>query len=73
MDRRNNNQYRTPSPGVPTQHGYQLDDNPYGAQQPQMQQQQPGLDIPMPPRPGFNTPGASSDRLDLNAAVSVSA
>jgi chitin synthase len=29
MDRRGNN-YRTPSPGHPLQHGYQLDDTPYG-------------------------------------------
>lgn len=66
MDRRND--YRTPSPGAhPVQHGYQLDDNPYGggAHQAHSQAQ---LDIPLPPQPRYGTP---SDHLALNAAQST--
>ncbi|EHA52383.1 Chitin synthase, class 3 [Pyricularia oryzae] len=55
--------HRTPSPGHPLQHGYQLDDAPYG---------RPGLnsasnlDIPM--GPGRHTP---SDQLQLHTAHSM--
>ena len=58
MDRR---AHRTPSPGHPLQHGYQLDDRPYGQQ---------NLDIPMGPGPArYGTP---SDQLHIHAAVSAS-
>ncbi|KAL8338184.1 hypothetical protein RB601_006539 [Gaeumannomyces tritici] len=52
--------HRTPSPGNPMQHGYQLDDNPYGRQG-----NASNLDIPM--GPGRYTP---SDQLQLHTAVS---
>lgn len=58
---------RTPSPGHPLQHGYQLDDVPYG-QQPApayAAQSHSGLDIPTA---GRYTP---SDVLPLNAAHSI--
>lgn len=51
--------HRTPSPGHPLQHGYQLDDNPYG------QPNNPHLDIPM--GPGRYSPG---DSLHMQTAVS---
>jgi chitin synthase len=54
--------HRTPSPGHPLQHGYQLDDHPYG-RQPQ------NLEIPTGPGVRYGTP---SDQLQLNAAVSPS-
>lgn len=57
--------YRTPSPGDPLQHGYQLDDNPYGHHQ----ASQSRLDMPAPPDHRFGTP---SDQLNLNAPVSPS-
>jgi chitin synthase len=47
--------HRTPSPGHPLQHGYQLDDNPYGAQP------NPHLDIPM--GPGRYSPGDSLQHM----------
>lgn len=53
--------HRTPSPGHPLQHGYQLDDHPYGRSQQQ-------LDIPMPPAAGRYSPG---DSLHINLAHSV--
>ncbi|OTB01188.1 glycosyltransferase family 2 protein [Hypoxylon sp. CI-4A] len=53
---------RTPSPGHPLQHGYQLDDVPYG-HHPAVAS---NLDIPA--GPGRYTPG--SDHLPLNAAHS---
>lgn len=59
MDQRR--MHRTPSPGQPLQHGYQLDDVPYG-QHPSHS----NLDIPA--GPGTYTP---SDVLPLNAAHSV--
>lgn len=52
--------HRTPSPGHPLQHGYQLDDNPYG------QPNNPHLDIPM--GPGRYSPG---DSLHMQTAHSV--
>ncbi|KAK1985158.1 chitin synthase 3 [Colletotrichum cereale] len=72
--------HRTPSPGQPLQHGYQLEDNPfnntayqpppqhvddhYGRPSPHQQ-----LDVPMGPPARYGTP---SDQLPLNAAHSVS-
>ncbi|KAI2638754.1 glycosyltransferase family 2 protein [Hypomontagnella submonticulosa] len=53
---------RTPSPGHPLQHGYQLDDVPYGHHPAAAS----NLDIPA--GPGSYTP---SDRLPLNAAHST--
>ncbi|KAI4597945.1 Chitin synthase, class 1 [Pestalotiopsis sp. 9143b] len=53
---------RTPSPGHPLQHGYQLDDVPYGHAAPSHS----NLDIPT--GPGRYTP---SDNLPLNAAHSM--
>ncbi|KAI0383303.1 glycosyltransferase family 2 protein [Hypomontagnella monticulosa] len=53
---------RTPSPGHPLQHGYQLDDVPYGHHPAAAS----NLDIPA--GPGRYTP---SDRLPLNAAHST--
>ncbi|OIW23589.1 chitin synthase 3 [Coniochaeta ligniaria NRRL 30616] len=55
--------HRTPSPGHPLQHGYQLDDNPYGQQNPHLD---PHLDIPM--GPGRYSPG---DSLHMQTAHSV--
>ncbi|KAI1085017.1 glycosyltransferase family 2 protein [Whalleya microplaca] len=55
--------HRTPSPGHPLQHGYQLDDVPYGHQPPPSG----NLDLPAGPV-RYNTP---SDHLDLNAAYST--
>lgn len=75
MDRRG--QHRTPSPGHQLQHGYQLDDNPYG-QQPQHMDDpfanhnhpQQNLDIPMGPgSAGPQRFGTPSDHLHINAAV----
>ncbi|KAK2068550.1 hypothetical protein P8C59_003184 [Phyllachora maydis] len=51
--------HRTPSPAHPLQHGYQLDDNPYG-------HSQQNLDIPM--GPGRYSPG---DALQMQTAQSV--
>ncbi|KAH7149199.1 chitin synthase 1 [Dactylonectria estremocensis] len=56
--------YRTPSPGNPLQHGYQLDDNPYS-----QQHQQPHVDMPSANDP--HRLGTPSDHLNLNAAHSV--
>ena len=53
--------HRTPSPGHPLQHGYQLEDNPYGPQHSHSQ-----LDIPT--GPGRYSPG---DSLQMQMAVSV--
>lgn len=61
----NHRMHRTPSPGQPLQHGYQLDDVPYG--------QHPGApmhDLDMAADPRTYTPGAS-DVLPLNAAHSM--
>ena len=52
--------HRTPSPGHPLQHGYQLDDNPYGSRQ--------NLQMPMGPSP--NRYDSPSDRLPMNNPVS---
>ncbi|KAH0426493.1 chitin synthase [Colletotrichum camelliae] len=70
--------HRTPSPGQPLQHGYQLEDNPfngqYAANQPSQQHlddpyaRQQHLDAPLPPPGRFGTP---SDNLQLNAAHSI--
>ncbi|KAK8102497.1 chitin synthase I [Apiospora sp. TS-2023a] len=57
--------HRTPSPGHPLQHGYQLDDVPYGQPPPPSHS---ALDLPPAGGPGRYTP---SDRLPLNAAHSV--
>ncbi|KAK7753987.1 Chitin synthase, class 2 [Diatrype stigma] len=54
--------HRTPSPGQPLQHGYQLDDVPYG------QHPTPVSNLDMPAGPGTYTP---SDVLPLNAAHSM--
>ncbi|KAK5662734.1 hypothetical protein OQA88_6141 [Cercophora sp. LCS_1] len=51
--------HRTPSPGHPLQHGYQLEDNPYG-------RSQPALDVPT--GPGRYSPG---DALQMQTAQSV--
>ncbi|KAI0472823.1 glycosyltransferase family 2 protein [Xylariaceae sp. FL0804] len=59
----NRHPHRTPSPGHPLQHGYQLDDVPYGAHGPQHS------NLDMPSAAGRYTPG---DRLPLNAATSAS-
>lgn len=59
MDRRG--QHRTPSPG---QHGYDLDDNPYGHQQ----YSQTHLNMPNADMHRMGTP---SDHLTLNPAVSA--
>ncbi|KAK6839329.1 chitin synthase I [Apiospora arundinis] len=56
---------RTPSPGHPLQHGYQLDDVPYGQAPPYSHS---NLDLPPAGGPGRYTP---SDRLPLNAAHSM--
>ncbi|KAH8893355.1 glycosyltransferase family 2 protein [Thozetella sp. PMI_491] len=57
-----NRMHRTPSPGHPLQHGYQLDDNPYG-------HSQGNLEIPMGPGPGrVPSPG---DSLHMQTAQSV--
>ncbi|KAI0836648.1 glycosyltransferase family 2 protein [Hypoxylon sp. FL0890] len=53
---------RTPSPGHPMQHGYQLDDVPYGHHTPA------ASNLNMPTGPGRYTP---SDQLPLNAAHSI--
>lgn len=52
-----NRAHRTPSPAHPLQHGYQLEDNPYG---------HPQLDIPI--GPGRYSPG---DALQMQTAVSA--
>ncbi len=54
-----NRMHRTPSPGHPMQHGYQLDDNPYG-------HPQQTLDIPAGPG-RVPSPG---DSLHMQTAVS---
>ena len=54
-----NRAHRTPSPGHPLQHGYQLEDNPYG-------RTQPGYEMP-PVGPGRYSPG---DALQMQTAVS---
>lgn len=67
--------YRTPSPGHPIQPGYQLDDNPYGRSQSNLDMPGYGQGHMDPPR--FQSPmeqsrlGTPSDNLALNAAVSV--
>ncbi|KAK2003250.1 chitin synthase 3 [Colletotrichum falcatum] len=71
--------HRTPSPGQPLQHGYQLEENPFNnAYQPPAQHvddhygrpsPHPQLDVPMGPPARYGTP---SDQLPLNAAHSVS-
>ncbi|KAK0727097.1 chitin synthase-like protein [Lasiosphaeria miniovina] len=53
--------HRTPSPGHPLQHGYHLEDNPYG-------HSQPGLDIPAGGPVRYNSPG---DSLHMQTAQSV--
>ncbi|KAK3296846.1 chitin synthase I [Chaetomium fimeti] len=53
-----NRVHRTPSPGHPLQHGYHLEDNPYGHSQ---------LDLP-PQGPGRFSPG---DALQMQTAQSV--
>ncbi|KAI2606209.1 chitin synthase I [Hypoxylon fragiforme] len=53
---------RTPSPGQPLQHGYQLDDVPYG------HHATPASNLDIPGGPGRYTP---SDVLPLNAAHST--
>ncbi|KAK3365791.1 glycosyltransferase family 2 protein [Lasiosphaeria ovina] len=53
--------HRTPSPGHPLQHGYHLEDNPYG-------HSQPGLDIPAGAPVRYNSPG---DSLHMQTAQSV--
>ncbi|KAJ9156191.1 Chitin synthase 3 [Pleurostoma richardsiae] len=55
-----NRVHRTPSPGHPLQQGYQLEDNPYGRQQPH------NLDVPM--GPGRYSPG---DSLQMQTAQSM--
>ncbi|KAK2755382.1 chitin synthase [Colletotrichum kahawae] len=77
-DRMDPRYHRTPSPGQPLQHGYQLEDNPfngqYAANQPSQQHlddpyaRQQHLDAPLPPPGRFGTP---SDNLQLNAAHSI--
>ncbi|KAI0012519.1 glycosyltransferase family 2 protein [Xylariaceae sp. FL0662B] len=58
-----NRVHRTPSPGHPLQHGYQLDDVPYGHRPP------PSGNLDLPAGPGrYNTP---SDHLSLNAPHST--
>jgi len=60
--RMDNRAHRTPSPGHPLQHGYQLEDNPYSRPPPP-----PGnLDIPM--GPGRYSPG---DSLQMQTARSM--
>jgi chitin synthase len=62
---------RTPSPGHPLQHGYQLDDVPYGqhpAQQPSPYSAQSHSNLDIPSSAGRYTP---SDVLPLNAAHSI--
>ena len=56
----NSQVHRTPSPGHPLQHGYHLEDNPYG-------RSQQGLDIPPGPA-GRYSPG---DSLQMQTAVSA--
>lgn len=52
--------HRSPSPGHPVQHGYQLDDNPYGSHQ--------NLQMPMGPSPvRYDSP---ADQLPMNNPVS---
>lgn len=51
-----NRLHRTPSPGHPLQHGYQLDDNPYG-------HSQQNLEIPM--GPGRYSPGDSLQHMQM--------
>ena len=60
--RMDNRAHRTPSPGHPLQHGYQLEDNPYSRPPPPPG----GLDIPM--GPGRYSPG---DSLQMQTAVSA--
>ncbi|KAI0134294.1 chitin synthase 3 [Xylariales sp. AK1849] len=64
MDNRRGAPHRTPSPGHPLQHGYQLDDVPYG--QHPVPPSHSNLDIPG--GPGRYTP---SDQLPLHSAQSV--
>ncbi|KAF6801212.1 chitin synthase a [Colletotrichum musicola] len=74
-DRMDPRYHRTPSPGQPAQHGYQLEDNPFNNAQYQQSQQshlddpyaRQNLDIPVAPG-RFGTP---SDHLQLNSAHSV--
>lgn len=66
-------QHRTPSPGqqqYAPQHGYQMEENPFDDNRyNQYGHSQPHLNMPSGPDP--NRLGTPSDRLDLNAAVSV--
>jgi chitin synthase len=55
-----NRVHRTPSPGHPLQHGYHLEDNPYG------HHSQQNLDIPTGPA-RYPSPG---DSLQMQTAVS---
>ena len=56
--------HRTPSPGHPLQHGYQLDDNPYG-QNPSASH----LQMPLGP-PGIGRTYSPADSLHMQTAVS---
>ncbi|KAI1418316.1 glycosyltransferase family 2 protein [Hypoxylon sp. FL1857] len=58
----NHRMARTPSPGHPMQHGYQLDDVPYG------HHPASATNLNIPAGPGRYTP---SDQLQLNAAHSI--
>ncbi len=55
----NSRAHRTPSPGHPLQHGYQLEDNPYVRPPPQ--------NLEIPPGPGRFSP---ADSLQMQTAVS---
>lgn len=57
-----NRAHRTPSPAHPLQHGYQLEDNPYGHHS--------HSQLDMPTGPGRYSPG---DSLQMQTAVSSSA
>ncbi|KAK4219580.1 chitin synthase 3 [Rhypophila decipiens] len=56
-----NRPHRAPSPGHPVQHGYQLDDHPYGYQQP--------LDIPSGPQRPAYSPGDSLQNMQMAQSV----
>lgn len=60
--------HRTPSPGHPLQHGYQLDDNPYGQHiNPSYSEMPMGPGMAPPPPGRFGTP---ADSLHMQTAVS---
>ncbi len=61
-----NRAHRTPSPGHPLQHGYQLEDNPYSRPPPMPMPMPQNLEIPM--GPGRYSPG---DSLHMQTAVCV--